>query len=333
MINIEFDKPDYPANLQALAASIKSGISNNSLSIPASIGEGFAWAETLPCGISLLVFRGTIKEDYTVVRKGITEPQMFLMELNEVVAPKNVQRRRLPDNAVTQSSVVLSNATKNVEFLIPEGTALSSVQFFFTKAHLTQLVPSALAEDLVEHHFPLAIKNQGLEPIDRMYRMMLDDLLVEKIDHPLRLNFIKNRVILLLEKYLLKLYNKKNIVAGKRNKDDEVSRLMQIEGLLVKDFSVAPPTIGELSRISAMSPTKLKNDFKAVYGLPIYEYYQKNRMLKAKSLLLEKKYTIREVGILVGYSNLSHFASTFKKEFGILPSELALKDGMLVYNL
>jgi AraC-like DNA-binding protein len=55
-------------------------------------------------------------------------------------------------------------------------------------------------------------------------------------------------------------------------------------------------------------------------------------MLKAKSLLLEGQYSIKEVGMLVGYSNLSHFANTFKKEFGILPSELTSKDGMLVYN-
>jgi len=34
----------------------------------------------------------------------------------------------------------------------------------------------------------------------------------------------------------------------------------------------------------------------------------------------------------VGYSNLSHFASTFEKEFGYLPSEIAAKDGVLVYS-
>jgi len=147
------------------------------------------------------------------------------------------------------------------------------------------------------------------------------------------MNFIQNRVLLLLEKFILKLYQRKHVAVGKvKSNEDELTRLMKVEGLLVRDFSVAPPTIGELSRISAMSPTKLKNDFKNVYGMPIYEYYQKNRMLRAKSLLLEGKFSIKEVGMKVGYSNLSHFANTFKKEFGFLPSELAVKDGMLVYN-
>ncbi len=115
-------------------------------------------------------------------------------------------------------------------------------------------------------------------------------------------------------------------------RSDETLRLMKVEALLVKNFAAAPPTIEELARISAMSPTKLKTDFKAQYGLPIYEYYQKNRMIKAKSLLVLGKHTIREVGIMVGYSNLSHFANTFKKEFGYLPSEITAKDGVLVYS-
>jgi AraC-like DNA-binding protein len=216
--------------------------------------------------------------------------------------------------------------------LVPDGTKVCSVQVFFDEENLTAFVGSNVAEDLVNSCFPSIISNDILEPIDRIYRVMLDDLLCEEIDHPLRVNFIQNRVLLLLEKFILKLYSKKAASNGKRSKDDDVSRLMQIEGLLVKDFSVAPPTIDELSRISAMSPTKLKNDFKSTYGLPIYEYYQKNRMLKAKSLLLEGQYSIKEVGMLVGYSNLSHFANTFKREFGILPSELTSKDGMLVYN-
>jgi transcriptional regulator GlxA family with amidase domain len=63
-----------------------------------------------------------------------------------------------------------------------------------------------------------------------------------------------------------------------------------------------------------------------MYGLPIYEYYQKNRMIRARSLLLEGRYAIKEVGIMVGYSNLGHFAGSFRKEFGLLPSEVAHGD-------
>jgi AraC-like DNA-binding protein len=333
VITVELEKPDCIENLQLYAVSLKSKVTENSFSIPDAVGAGFAWAEMLPCGITVMVYEGLLKHDLSTLRSQ-TAQQYYILQLSEVTAPKNDpnKRRRLPSNAVTQSSVSLKDTTRVYEQLTPEGTKVCSIEFIFNAEHLKSLIPGEVVDDLVNNGFPSVILNDALEPIDRIYRVTLDDLFTEKIDHPLRLNFIQNRVLLLLEKFILKLYTKKAAASGKRNKDDEVSRLMQIEGLLVKDFSVAPPTIEELSRISAMSPTKLKNDFKSTYGLPIYEYYQKNRMLKAKSLLLEGQYSIKEVGMLVGYSNLSHFANTFKKEFGILPSELTSKDGMLVYN-
>jgi AraC-like DNA-binding protein len=333
LITVEFEDPDCVVKLQSLAGSLKAGISNNLLTIPGSMGEGFAWAETLPCGMSVMIYEGLLKEDLVIIRVQ-SQQQYFTLQLNEVIPPKVDinRRRRYPSNAILQSSVSLKDTGRDYERMVPEGTKICSVEFVFNEDHLRRLVPAEVVEDLISNFFPSVIKDNTLEPIDRTYRVMLDELFQQKIDHPLRLNFIQNRILMLLEKFILKLYSKKSEVSGKRNKDDEVSRLMQIEGLLVKDFSVAPPTIEELSRISAMSPTKLKNDFKSTYGLPIYEYYQKNRMLKAKSLLLERQYSIKEVGMLVGYSNLSHFANTFKKEFGILPSELTSKDGMLVYN-
>jgi AraC-like DNA-binding protein len=77
-----------------------------------------------------------------------------------------------------------------------------------------------------------------------------------------------------------------------------------------------------LARMAAMSPSKLKTSFRDVYGLPIYQYFQKHRMNKAKAMLLSQKYNVREVGIDVGFSNLSNFAKAFKKSFDQLPSDI-----------
>lgn len=104
--------------------------------------------------------------------------------------------------------------------------------------------------------------------------------------------------------------------------NDDLQRLMLVEGELLKDFSVVPPGIPKLARMAAMSPSKLKTSFRDVYGLPIYQYFQKHRMNKAKAMLLSQKYNVREVGIDVGFSNLSNFAKAFKKSFDQLPSDI-----------
>jgi AraC-like DNA-binding protein len=73
-----------------------------------------------------------------------------------------------------------------------------------------------------------------------------------------------------------------------------------------------------------ISATKLKRDFKEVYGQPPFEYYQRVRMNKARELLMSGEYTVKEVGYALGYANLSNFAYAFKKEFSVLPSEIIL---------
>jgi AraC-like DNA-binding protein len=45
-------------------------------------------------------------------------------------------------------------------------------------------------------------------------------------------------------------------------------------------------------------------------------------MQMARDLLLSGDFSVKEVGIQVGYSNLSNFAAAFKKEFHLLPSEI-----------
>ena len=163
-------------------------------------------------------------------------------------------------------------------------------------------------------------------PIATEYRIMLDDLWAEKIDQPLKLNYIQNRVLLLLEKYICMLYEKKDLHGKKvKRHDDETLRLMKVESLLIKDFALAPPKIKDLSRISAMSPTKLKNDFKQLYGFPIYVYFQKNRMLKAKSLLVLGKYTIREVGMQVGIATSATLPAPSKNNLATCPAALMIK--------
>jgi AraC-like DNA-binding protein len=331
---MQLEKPDYVELLQIIAESVKTRLNEKHLVLHSSQGQGYVWAEKLPCGITVMVSDTAMVADISFTRIE-SEPQFYSLQFNEEAEHEDVDiskrdRRNLQE---LQSFAKLTHTLVPETFTFPKGKRVRSVKFFFNKGHLVNLLGKEAVENVLSQYFPLLIKNNSLEPIATEYRVMLNELIVEKVNQPLRLNFIQNRVLMLLEKFILKLHANRDLQGNKvKRSDDETVRLMKVEALLVKNFAVSPPTIDELSRISAMSPTKLKNDFKMLYGLPIYEYYQKNRMLKAKSLLMLGKYSIKEVGMMVGYSNLSHFAHTFKKEFGFLPSELSARDGVLVYN-
>lgn len=87
----------------------------------------------------------------------------------------------------------------------------------------------------------------------------------------------------------------------------------------------SPITIRDLARKVAMNECYLKKGFKAMYGTTIYDYFQKERMEKAKGLLYEKGMSVSEVAMLMGYSCISHFSTAFKKHTGLKPCELLLR--------
>jgi len=83
-----------------------------------------------------------------------------------------------------------------------------------------------------------------------------------------------------------------------------------------------PPSLQELARIAGFNATKLKDAFRARYGVPIFEYLRQRRMEEARRLLLEGRANVTETALRVGYTNPSKFAAAFRRQFGIRPSSL-----------
>jgi AraC-like DNA-binding protein len=225
----------------------------------------------------------------------------------------------------------LVNAQLEARHVLRAGTSIRFVLIIFERRHLLQYLDEQVTDLFLSTYFSKVLKKGNTTPIDADFRKLMFELVTADAHHPLATNYINTRCMLLLERFITRFMHQseqEQQLTFKLNAD-EISRLMRVESRLVKDYAQPPPTIEVLSKAAAMSPTKLKKDFKQLYGLPIYEYYQKNRMKKAHGLLSENNYSIKEVGIMVGYTNLSHFAVSFKKEFGILPSELSHRDEVL----
>jgi AraC-like DNA-binding protein len=151
----------------------------------------------------------------------------------------------------------------------------------------------------------------------------MEEIFELKRNDTLYIAALQNRIMLLLEKFLRNAYNRMlhpELIPGVSERD--LKRMIQIEAILANTVGEAPPPIPELARIATMSETKLKSLFKKIYGYSLYEYYQKNRMLKAKQLIAAKKYSVKEVGSRLGFKNLSNFTIAYKKQFNKLPSEL-----------
>lgn len=303
---------------------------NNFLRIPARIGSGFLAAYNLADRLSVLIADNIFNEGLTMRRHAVVNQQYFILQFNEPLSDDVINIENYNEQHVynlQKNTILLTSSLMDTTLILPAKVRTRSVSIILGIDFLNSFIGNEVADKFLSNYFSMLLKKRNPEFIGTDYRAIMDELIKEQIDHPLRNKYIYNRSLLLIEKlvtgFLAKLEKNSQLI---KLKDDEISRLIKVESLLVKDFSGTPPTITALSKIATMSPTKLKKDFKAMYGLPIYEYYQKNRMIRAKALLLEGNYAVKEVGMMVGYSNLGHFAASFKKEFGVLPSEMVPGD-------
>lgn len=98
----------------------------------------------------------------------------------------------------------------------------------------------------------------------------------------------------------------------------DVNNIFKVRKLLL-DNVCNPPHIADLAKEAGMSPTKLQNCFKQIFGKNIIQYALEKKMELAKQLLESRQYAVSEVGYQLGYSNLSHFSKAFYKHFQITP--------------
>lgn len=329
MTEISYNGNDYVSILNLFARTLNQQVRNDLLILNESAGKGFLSACNLPQGLSVLISDIIMKNGLIMNRAAAASQPNFILQFNQ--SPGQEKESSFTGSGehhiynLDKQSILLTSSIMNSRFICPPKVRIRSVRIMFSYDFLCEFAGKELADKFLTNYFAMSIKSSQPEPIGTDYRIIMDELIREKIEHPFKQKFILNRVLQLLEKLITgfvdKLENNHQYI---KLKDDEVNRLMRVEAMLIRDFSGAPPVIASLSKMAAMSPTKLKRDFKAMYGLPVYEYYQKNRMLRAKSLLMEGRYAIKEVGIMVGYTNLGHFAGSFKKEFGVLPSEITV---------
>ena len=113
------------------------------------------------------------------------------------------------------------------------------------------------------------------------------------------------------------LYAKEDVSVVLSGKDE--AKLLDAKEILASQTD-NPPTIVELARQVALNEFKLKKGFKARFGTTLFGYVHFLRMDKAKRLLFDSQYSIKEIAYQTGYSSPQYFSKAFKQEFGAAPN-------------
>ncbi len=104
----------------------------------------------------------------------------------------------------------------------------------------------------------------------------------------------------------------------KGNDEILMERIMKVinDHLSDSDFNVEM-----LTSEVGISRAQLHRKMKDMTGLPVSEFIRNIRLEQAVRLLKEQKVNVTQVAYAVGFSNLAHFSTVFRKQFGVSPTE------------
>jgi len=94
-----------------------------------------------------------------------------------------------------------------------------------------------------------------------------------------------------------------------------------------KNLSDSDFNVDMLTQEVGISRAQLHRKMKELTGISTSEFIRNIRLEQAARLLKEQKINVTQVAYTVGFSNLAHFSTIFRKHFGVSPSEYAEREG------
>jgi AraC family transcriptional activator of pyochelin receptor len=170
--------------------------------------------------------------------------------------------------------------------------------------------------------------NQLVNPIDHYVegpsfimtpemQSIVDSLFNIKYEGKTKMMFFRSQITTLLSHFFGQLAN----LNTKKIKTLEREKLNQAKDILLENID-NPPSLSEISKQIGLNTFKLKKDFKAFFGVPVFKYLQNERLILAHKMIRNQDATVQEAAWHVGYDSLSSFSNAFEKKFGYRPSQI-----------
>ena len=318
-LNYRSGPVDLDEWLNRFSRHLKVKPGNNEIKYPQNFASGFAKVYTIEQGLSYRIVDYDLNTDFIFNR----EPSDKFFLIIYFYQYTNVKRLfvSIDDDIIADtdesafSAVVMTNSLTHQNLELSKGTNVKGLTIQLSEEWLKEKIqdPDTFLHKVSEErkvfrHF-----------LNAKTKRLLNQIFSHNTESLTPLLYVNTRVLRLLEGFLKNMLGMNAVEFSTGLSSKDFQSVSKIERILVENYASDFPKIERLARMALMSETKLKNIFKQAFGMGLYEYYQKNRMHKAKEFLSMNKYSVSEVGSMVGYINLSNFSNAFKKEFGHLP--------------
>ncbi|MEL6820798.1 MAG: response regulator, partial [Calditrichota bacterium] len=176
-------------------------------------------------------------------------------------------------------------------------------------------------------HIPVILLTAKADEGDRIEGLETgaDDYLIK----PFNAKELRTRVSNLIDsrKKLREIFRREGILQPKDvpATSMEEAFLRKLVDLVERELTTEEFGPEVLSTELGMSSRQLQRKIKALTGQTPSDFIRSQRLQRARILLEKRSGTVSEIAYEVGFNNLSYFARSFRKEFGVAPSELLAK--------
>ncbi|WP_294082419.1 hybrid sensor histidine kinase/response regulator transcription factor [Proteiniphilum sp. UBA5384] len=116
---------------------------------------------------------------------------------------------------------------------------------------------------------------------------------------------------------------KSNTLSEEMLNSQDMAFMDSLYNLMETELSNPELNISRMTEILHISRTKFYYKVKGLTGENPNVFFKTYKLNRAAELIRERKYTMSEIADLTGFSTASHFSSSFKKKFGVSPSEFS----------
>lgn len=99
----------------------------------------------------------------------------------------------------------------------------------------------------------------------------------------------------------------------------DVEKLHEARAILTEEMA-APPSLPDLAKRLGLNLARLNHGFHELFGQPPYAWLKARRLERGKALLESEGLSVSDAARRIGYQP-QHFATEFRRRFGIAPSE------------
>lgn len=319
-LSYSYNHPDLKNWLHCFSSHLDTELLDNRFEYPEKFAKGYAKVHIIEPGFSYRLVNYKLNTDFEFKCEPATDFSLiiYFYQLNSIDKIFfEVGENSIEAEGKAYRSIVMTNSRVKQKLSLKKDTEVKGLTIQLSESWLNEKI---LQSSNQKNYDLLKQNNFVQDVITAKHHKILSDIFNHE-ESSMPALFMNSRVLRLLEGFLENILKRNMIEPMLSISSKDFESILKIEGLLLENYGEVFPKIEKLARLALMSESKLKKIYKQAFGMGLYEYYQKNRMHKAKELLNSGEYTVSQVGAMLGYHNLSNFSVSFKKEFNQLPRD------------